>query len=166
MLWARPSLTNPAGPGDILWGMDSQKHLSAADARQRAERAARILAQDPRVDLVYLFGSAVHADQSTVHDVDVAVLTDRPLALDELMRRRADLVSATGAAIDLVSLNDAPIILAHEVVQAGVCLYARTPDIETEFVTRARARYWDFKPYREEQWRLAGQRLEERRLGS
>ncbi len=100
-----------------------------------------------------------------MRDVDVAVLTDPPLSLDALVRRRADLVAATGAAIDLVSLNEAPIVLAHEIVDGGRCLYARTPDAETEFVTRTRARYWDFKPYRDEQWRLAGERLAERRGG-
>jgi len=57
-------------------------------------------------------------------------------------------------------------LLAHEIVESGLCLFARTADVETEFVTRTRARYWDFKPYRKEQWRLAGERLEERRLGS
>jgi hypothetical protein len=44
-------------------------------------------------------------------------------------------------------------------------LFARDPDVETDFVTRARARYWDFKPYRDVQWRLAGERLAERRVG-
>src|SRR3989449_10749658 len=51
---------------------------------------------------------------------------------------------------------------SHEIVESGTCLYARTADAETEFVTRARARYWDFRPYRDEQWRLAGERLAER----
>ncbi len=144
---------------------DPGRPLSPAEARQCAERAARLLAEDPRVLLVYVFGSAAHRDRGTVRDVDVAVLTDPPLSLDALVRRRADLVAATGAAIDLVSLNEAPIVLAHEIVDAGRCLYARTPDAETEFVTRTRARYWDFKPYRDEQWRLAGERLAERRGG-
>ena len=54
---------------------------------------------------------------------------------------------------------------AHEVVEAGVRLFARDPDVETEFVTRTRARWWDFKPYREAQWRLAGERLAERLRG-
>ncbi len=54
----------------------------------------------------------------------------------------------------------------HEVVESGRCVYARHADGETEFVTRARARYWDFKPFLEEQWRLTGERLEERRRGS
>lgn len=146
--------------------MDAAKRLSAAEARQVAEHAARLLAQDPTVTLVYLFGSAAGTPGAPVRDVDLAVLTDPPLSLDDLVRQRADLVTATGAPIDLVSLGDAPIVLCHEVVEGGLCLYAKTPEIETEFVTRTRARYWDFRPYREEQWRLAGERLEERRLGS
>ena len=72
---------------------------------------------------------------------------------------------AGGAPIDLVSLNDASIVLAHEIVESGSCLFALTADIQTEFVTRARARYWDFEPYRKEHWRLAGERLGERRRG-
>ena len=153
-------------PGAILTDMDSEARLSPADARQRAERAARLLAQDQRVSLVYLFGSAAEPSRTSIRDVDLAVLTDPHLTLEELTRRRADLVSATGAPVDLVSLSEASIVLAYEVVESGVCLYARTPEVETEFVTRARARYWDFKPYRDEQWRLAGERLAERRLGS
>ncbi len=98
--------------------------------------------------------------------MDLAVLTDPPLALDDLMKLRADLITAARAPIDLVSLNDASIVLAHEVVEVGTCLYAKTPDIETQFVTRTRARYWDFKPYLDEQWQLTGERLTERRRGS
>lgn len=139
--------------------------LPPAEARRAAERAAELLAEDPRVTLVYLFGSTLDPGRSAVRDVDVAVLTDPPLPLDALMRRRADLVAATGAPIDLVPLNDASVTLCHEVVEGGVCLYARTPDLETEFVTRARARFWDFKPYRDEQWRLGGERIGERRHG-
>lgn len=146
--------------------MEHGSHLTPSLAGERAEAAARILARDRRVLLVYVFGSAAAPDRPRARDVDIGVLTERPLSLDEPTRLRADLVEATGAAIDLASLNDAPIVLAHEVVESGRCLFARTPDIETAFVTRTRRRYWDFKPYRDEQWRLAGQRLDERRRGS
>jgi predicted nucleotidyltransferase len=124
-----------------------------------------MLATDPRVRLVYFFGSGVDDTAPTIRDVDLAILTQSSLSLDELTRLRADLVAGTHAPIDLVSLNEAGVVLAWEVVDHGVCLYARDPDIETEFVTRTRARYWDFKPYLEVQWRLAGERLAERRVG-
>jgi hypothetical protein len=38
--------------------------------------------------------------------------------------------------------------------------------LSAKFAIRARARYWDFKPFRDEQRRLAGARLEERRRGA
>jgi len=146
--------------------MQRSGRLGAEAARQVAERAAHELARDPRVRLVYLFGSAADVERTTVRDVDLAVLTEPPLSQDELLRMRADLVLATEPVIDLISLNDAPVVLAWEVADSGRCLYARDADAETEFVTRARTHYWDFKPFLDEQWRLAGERLQERRRGA
>ena len=83
-----------------------------------------------------------------------------------MVRLRAELRLATATPIDLVSLDDAPIVLAHEIVENGRCLFSRDPAMETDVVTRTRARYWDFEPYRREQWRLAGLRLQERLGGS
>ncbi len=145
--------------------MEPKRHLTSDQARRHAEQAARILARDARVKLVYLFGSAAQGDRPSVRDVDIAVLTDTPMTGDDLTRLRADLVLATVAPIDLIPLNDAPIVPTREVADTGVGLFARSDDVETEFVTRARARCWDFKPFLEEQWRLAGERLEERRHG-
>ena len=139
---------------------------SPDNARQLAERAAQYLAHDPRVRLVYLFGSAADPARGVVRDVDLAVLTDPPLAQEELLRVRADLVLAVGGRIDLVSLNDTSVVLAWEIADAGRCLYAANADAETGFVIWARSRYWDFKPLLEEQWRLAGERLEERQRGT
>ena len=119
---------------------------AADDARRAAARAAAQLATDARVQLVYLFGSAADPSRTVVRDVDIAVLTKPALRFDELLRIRADLIGVTGVEIDLVSLNDAPVVLAHEVADSGRCLYARNADVGLDFVTRARSRYWDFKP--------------------
>lgn len=140
--------------------------LSHERARARAVRAARFLADDPRVSLVYLFGSTVHGEAPSVRDVDLAIWTEPPLDSASVFALRADAVAVAGGSVDLVSLNDASVVLAHEVADTGECLFARTPDAEVEFVTRARSRYWDFRPYLDEQWRLLGERLKERNLGS
>lgn len=138
--------------------------LTAEEARRRTARAADRLRADPRVRLVVLFGSAAHGN-ADAGDVDLAIWTEPTLSSDELLRLRADLVDAAGGGIDLVSLNRASVVLAREVADTGVFLHASPPEAEIEFVTRARARYWDFKPFLEEQWRLAGERLAERRRG-
>jgi len=136
--------------------------LTGDEARSAAARAAQRLAAEPRVRLVYLFGSAADPSRATARDIDLAVLCRPRLDLEALMRLRADATAAAGASIDLVSLHDAGVVLAWEVAETGRCLFARDAADEVDFVTRARARYWDFRPFLEAQWQLAGQRLAER----
>lgn len=116
--------------------------------------------------LVYLFGSAADPDVTAVRDLDLAIWTEPALSVRELGELQADTVLAAGGPIDLVLLNRAPVVLAWEVAELGVCLHAQPAETEVEFVTRARSRYWDFKPFLEVQWRNAGRRLEERRRGA
>lgn len=149
----------------IVSPMLGQHGMSVERARNVAQDAALMLARDERVRLIYLYGSATDPERRTVRDVDLAVLTEPALSLWELLRARADVVQATGAPVDIVSLNDAGVALAHEVAETGRCLYANPPEVETEFVTRSRSRWWDFKPFRDEQRRLAGERAAERQRG-
>lgn len=139
--------------------------LDGREAKQRASRAAALMAQDARVRLVFLFGSAMDESVPEVADVDLAVLADPPLDLDERLRLQARLARATKANIELVPLDRASVTLLHEVANHGTCLFARASDDELAFVTRARARFWDFRPYLAEQWRLAAARQEVRRRG-
>ena len=146
--------------------MPPMPQISPEEARRRAERAARSLAADPRVKLIFLFGSAADPDRKLpVRDVDLAILMDPPLEFQDLLRLRSRAVQAAEGEIDLVPLNEAGVVLAHEVAETGICLHAEPPERETEFVCRAIMRYLDFKPYLKEQWRLAGERLEERLRG-
>jgi len=140
--------------------------MTGAAARAAAAKAARVLAGDERVTLVYLFGSAADPTAAEVEDIDLGILAAPPLDADELLRLGAVVVEAVHAPVDLVALDRAPIVLAHEVAEHGRCLFARRPEIETDFVVRARARYWDFKPFLETQWRYAGERLRERSRGA
>jgi len=136
--------------------------LTPEIARERARRATEMLAADPRVQLVFLFGSTVDPGRRVVRDVDLAIWAEPPLSLDELLDLRADAIERVGPGLDLVSLNQAPIVLAHEVAQTGECLYAVDPDLQVEFLCKARREYWDWKPFRDVQWRYAGERLEAR----
>lgn len=139
--------------------------VSVEVARERAARAAEALAEDERVRAVFLFGSAADPDATSVGDVDLAIWSEPALSTGDLLRLRADVVLAVGGSVDLVSLNRASVVLAREVTR-GECLYAADDAFEVELVTRAQARYWDFKPFLEEQWRLIAARQEARRRGS
>ena len=140
--------------------------LSPEAARDQAERAARFLAADDRVKLVFLFGSAADPGRKAVRDVDLAILTDRRLTLYELLDLKAAVAREAGGEIDLVPLNEAPVVLAREVAVTGRCLHADPPELETEFITRANMQYLDFKWYLDQQWQILGERLEARRRGA
>ena len=132
------------------------------EARERTARAARQLAGDRRVRLVYLFGSTASRASANVGDIDLGILTRPALTLRQLLSLRAEVAVTVGSGIDLVALNDAPVVLAWEIVRNGECLYAADPADQLEFVMRVQRHYWDFKPFLETQWRLTGRRLEER----
>lgn len=126
------------------------------------ERVTAILGADPRVRVVYLFGSASRPGPVAPRDLDLAICARPPLDLPALLELQGRLQEALHVAVDLVSLDGAPIVLAHEVIEGGRCLYSRSPDDETELVTRTRMRWWDWLPVRERQWQASGERLEER----
>jgi predicted nucleotidyltransferase len=52
------------------------------DLMRAAGCAAEILARDPRVQLVYLFGSVLDPDRPVRRDIDIAVLTIPALPVD------------------------------------------------------------------------------------
>jgi predicted nucleotidyltransferase len=127
------------------------RHVTREEARRRAERAARFLAADGRVRLIFLFGSAADPDRTAVRDVDLAVLTD-PMEFQDFLRLWGETTLAAEGEIDLVWLNEAPPVLAREVTGG-------------DFVTRARMQYLDFKHYLDEQWRILRERQKERQNG-
>lgn len=75
-----------------------------------------LLRDDPRVCLVYAFGSA--SRDGAPRDVDVAVLTSPPLRGAEEIDLRARL-SAVDPRVDLVLLDRAPVVLTWEIVTSG-----------------------------------------------
>ncbi len=143
--------------------MRPMPQISPEEARARAERAARFLAQDPRVKLIFLFGSAADPDRKIpVRDVDLAILMEPTLEFWDFLKLSDRTAEAAGGDIDLVPLHQAGVVLTHEVAETGICLHSDPPERATEFVCRAIMRYLDFKHYLDQQWRITGERLEER----
>lgn len=143
--------------------MRTLRRYGHSEATETAQKVAEALGSEPGVRLVFVFGSAATSERTQeVRDVDLAVLVDPPPGPEEWKGLRA-LASRYGSVpVDLVPLHRASVVLAREVADAGICLFSSPPEAEVEFVTRARARYWDFRPLLEQQWKLTRRRAEER----
>jgi predicted nucleotidyltransferase len=102
----------------------------------------QILAARPDVRLAYLFGSAARPEGSAPRDVDVAVLFATVPEGRDLDRLASRLQEAARQRVDLVVLNTAPPVLAHEVIR-GRLLVCRDDAERTAFEARTIARYLD-----------------------
>ena len=80
-----------------------------------------LLAQNSQVKFAYLFGSSVRGETGPLSDIDIAVFLDsRVSPFDFRLRLSASLAQALGSEhFDLVTLNDAPLLLKYEVVCGG-----------------------------------------------
>ena len=119
--------------------------------------------------LAYLFGSAAAGRLHPESDLDIAVLfIDRP-ASEERLRRRLQLMAMleplTTYPIQVVTLDDAPPLLAYAVMRDGIILYERDRASRVAFEVRAMKLYFDVRPMLERQYQAMAQRLKEGRFG-
>ena len=147
---SRPEWRAPARgyTGTIVDGLDSIR---------------RVLEARSDVRLAYLFGSLVRGGARPKSDADIAVLFSGSPPTESLDRLVADLEVASGRGVDLVVLNDAPPLLAHEVVTTGTCLMCRDEDDRVRFVARTVSRYVDTAHLRRIQQAYLCERTEARR---
>lgn len=118
-------------------------------------RAARILAEDPRILAVWAFGSVARSEEHPRSDLDLAVLLDQQVNLREELRLRSRVVEELGRDdIDLVVLNHAPPLLRYEAISAGRRLLARDEERVDDFEARAAMECFDTAFLRATQQRL------------
>jgi len=112
------------------------------------EAIESVLASRSDVRLAYLFGSAARGRARASSDLDIGILFDDLPEPHELDRLTSDLEGAGGHCVDLVVLNTASPLLAHEVLRTGRLLVCRDEDDRARFELRAIARYLDTAPLR------------------
>ena len=84
----------------------------------------------------------------------------------ELDRLATDLEAAAGRRVDLVVLNDAPPLLAHEAIRANRLIVCRDEDERVRFHTRATKRCLDTAHLRRVQHAYLRERAEAHRARS
>jgi predicted nucleotidyltransferase len=108
----------------------------------------RVLDPDARVAYAVLFGSAARDTGHAHSDVDVAIGTAGGARLDTLAMGAltSRLETATGRAVHLVTLDDAPPLLAYRVFRDGQPIVVRDRRAFSTRLARAILEYLDYKP--------------------
>jgi uncharacterized protein len=123
------------------------------------------LAAQPDVRTAYLFGSVAEGTANAMSDVDVAVLLLQCLGAEAELERRIELVVAlepyADREVQLVVLNSAPPVLAHEVIRRGTLLFQRDEEERVAFESLVYRMYRDFLPRADAFYEAAVARLRE-----
>jgi predicted nucleotidyltransferase len=125
----------------------------AVDTHLNIEALVNCLAAQPDVLAAYLFGSCATGQARPESYVDVAVLlsgTDEMERFERRLRLMGEVEEALGRRpADVVVLNDAPPLLAHQVLRHGRLIFERDRAARVEFEVRAGQVYTDLVPMRQ-----------------
>ena len=107
----------------------------------------------PEVRLAYLFGSRATGRARPDSDIDIAVLIDDGVCTDarhvnHVLRRVTGHVGGGDVPsdlLDVVLLNEAPVLLRHHVLRDGVLLYERDEGERVRFAAWTMRDYQDFE---------------------
>lgn len=131
------------------------------------ERLRDVFAAHSAVRAAYVFGSAATGTDRPESDIDIGLVVD-----DEQWEPR-DKVELLGECvgkgidrIDLVVLNEAPLVVQFEAVRPNVPLYGADDFDHGAFISKVVRKYWDFEPYLERQRKAYKERRLEQSHGS
>lgn len=121
------------------------------------------------VILAYLFGSQAEGRAGPRSDIDIAVLFDPSIPYRDQSKRQIMLINELmgifgRSDVDVVVLNRATPLLAHQVVKYGQVIYedeATRPAVD--FAAYTISRYADTEPLRRLRLRYLAERIEERK---
>ncbi|WP_048049066.1 type VII toxin-antitoxin system MntA family adenylyltransferase antitoxin [Methanosarcina mazei] len=115
--------------------------------QQLEQRLRDFLSVVKGVKLAYLFGSTARGESNCLSDIDIAVLFDDALLQKEAFDPQVELISELTCLlktdnVDLVVLNDSPLLLTYNIIREGIILKSDEP-LRVKFETKMMSRYLD-----------------------
>jgi len=113
--------------------------------------------------LIVLFGSTARGVTNRESDVDLGVLSQKPLSPAQRQRLWSALSALFPADVDLTMLDHADPLVSYQVASEGVVLFEAVSNAWETWKSYAVRRYWDTHKFRESQSAYLTRRAEELR---
>ena len=104
-----------------------QLAISQSDLEELEHKLSEFFSSVDSVTVAYLFGSTVRGEANGLSDIDIAVLFDETLTKKETFDLQLEVIGELGILlktndIDLVLLNESPLLLSYNVIRDGIIL--------------------------------------------
>jgi len=121
--------------------------MPQSDIEQLEQKLSDFFSRVEGVTLAYLFGSTARGESNCLSDIDIAMLFDDTLLQKEAFDLQLGLLSELTVLlqtnnIDLVALNDSPLLLTYNIIRDGIILKSDEP-LRVKFETKIMSRYLD-----------------------
>ncbi len=110
----------------------------------------KFLEEFEEVKLAYLFGSLAMGKTGKLSDIDIAVLLDDELTPKQRLEIEMELISRISKLlktekIDLVVMNEAPLLLKYNIIKSGIVLKSADEALRIRKEAEIISRYLDRK---------------------
>lgn len=117
------------------------------------EKVATYFSTKPEIRVGYIFGSIAKGEENKLSDIDIGILVDEEkLPKDAPYRYKAQVITDLigifkTEKVDLVILNEGPLLLSFRVVHDGLILYSKDEKERIDFEVKVMSRYFDQQYY-------------------
>jgi len=107
----------------------------------------KLFEDEERVLVVYLFGSHVRGVQTSISDVDIAILlSELPKNILEYYLHLVNILTRIlGDDVDLIILNLSPPLLKFQIIKNVRVVYCRSEASRVKFEAKSTCEYLDFR---------------------
>jgi len=135
----------------------------------KINKVKAFLKEQEHVKVAYLFGSRAEGKAGPLSDFDIAILLDRHRDKREIFDYRLKLLNDLSfilktRKLDVVIMNNAPLLLNYNIIKEGRVLYCRDELERVRFETYVLSRYLDRKYYDERHIKMGIKRMAEKGL--
>jgi uncharacterized protein len=145
-----------------------QPEIIQSNLKELESKLKGFFSSKDRVVVAYLFGSTARVESNCLSDIDIAVLFDNTLTKKEAFDLQMNLIVDLGDLlktknVDLVVLNDSPLLLAFNIIRDGIIVKADEKK-RVNFETLTMSRYYDEQYYIERHMKRTIERMAKGRL--
>ncbi|MCQ1535848.1 nucleotidyltransferase domain-containing protein [Methanosarcina sp. KYL-1] len=133
------------------------------DLKELENKLSEFFSGVDSVTVAYLFGSTVRGEANGLSDIDIAVLFDDSVSKKEAFDLQLELIGELGILlktnnIDLVVLNESPLLLTYNIIRDGIILKSDERK-RVLFETRVMSKYLDHDYYVKRHMKMTLERM-------